>query len=199
MPAPPGSTPSRGMTVKGTAPLSDPAHRRWLHEAVERYHRPLVGYAHSLLGDRERAKDVAQDTLMRLCRQPREKFERDIAPNLAPWLFTVCRRRAIDVLRKERKMNATDPQLIDQTTAASGVTTGGDASLAVEQRDTADALMALVASLPDAQREVVRLRFDSRLSYRQISEVTGHSVSYVGVLLHEAINTLRHRLTAMTS
>jgi len=198
------------------APVDPMLHRQRLHEAIERYHRPLVGYARTLLSDSERARDVAQDTLMRLCQQTPEKYETDIADNLGPWLFTVCRRRAIDILRKERPMKTTDPSQLDQSQAASqgDVSGGASGSLGAypgpagrdvspagraEARDTTQALLALVGALPDKQREVVRLRFDSQLSYRQISEITGHSVSYVGVLLHEAINTLRHKLTAMTA
>jgi RNA polymerase sigma-70 factor (ECF subfamily) len=52
----------------------------------------------------------------------------------------------------------------------------------------------LLASLSENQREVVRLKFESGLSYREISEVTGLSVSNVGFLLHRAIQTLRKEI-----
>ena len=43
----------------------------WLHSVVQQYENGLVRYAARLLGDVERARDVAQDTFLRLCREPR--------------------------------------------------------------------------------------------------------------------------------
>ena len=45
--------------------------------------------------------------------------------------------------------------------------------------------------LPDNQQEVIRLKFQNDLSYREISEITGLSVSNVGFLLHVGIKRLR--------
>lgn len=172
---------------------SSPRHREALHDAVERYHRPLVGYARHLLGDAERARDAAQDTLLRMCQQDPAAFERDIQPRLAAWLFTVCRNRAIDMLRKDGRMQPTEPTVMERHADAHG------AGRLAEERDTSDALMRLVQTLPDKQREVVQLRFHGQLAYKQIAEVTGHSVSHVGVLLHEAIKTLRQEMTRITA
>ena len=45
-----------------------------------------------------------------------------------------------------------------------------------------------------AVSEALRLRFQEELSYKQISAVTGHSVSHVGVLIHDGIRSIRRRL-----
>ena len=55
-------------------------------------------------------------------------------------------------------------------------------------------MLALVGDLPENQREVLRLKFQCGLKYREISEVTGLSVSNVGFLIHTAISTLRKDL-----
>ena len=49
----------------------------------------------------------------------------------------------------------------------------------------------LVKSLPERQQEVVRLKFQSGLSYKDISAVTNLSVSNVGLLLHKAVRAIR--------
>lgn len=171
--------------------------RQQLHEAVARYHRPLVAYALAKTGNQQRAQDAAQDTLLRLCQQPTDKLQRDILPRLAPWLFTVCRNAVIDLHRKESRMTATDTHALDNSTAAGGPFRGP--AQAAEDHDQQDHLLSLVASLPGNQREVVQLRFQGGLAYREIAEVTGHSVSHVGVLLHEAIKHLRQQLTALNA
>ena len=49
----------------------------------------------------------------------------------------------------------------------------------------------LIDQLPQQQRELVRLKFDAGLSYKQMGEAMQMSVSNVGVQLHIAIQTLR--------
>jgi DNA-directed RNA polymerase specialized sigma24 family protein len=53
--------------------------------------------------------------------------------------------------------------------------------------------------LPKNQREVLRLKFQCDLSYKEISAVTQLSVTNVGFLIHTAIKTLRKELLAEES
>ena len=178
-----------------------PQHRQRLEQAVARYHRPLVSYARSLTGDLERARDAAQDALLRLCQQPAEDYDQKISHRLGAWLFTVCRNRVIDLHRKEHRMTATDNQSLDsfvQQRSTSGSTSGGPADHA-EAHDQQDHLLRLVDALPPNQREVVQLRFRGELAYREIAEVTGHSVSHVGVLLHSAMKHLRKDMAELNA
>lgn len=175
-------------------PGPSPEHRNKLHLAVQRYHRPLVAYARSMTGNLEQARDAAQDTLLRLCQQPAEKFTTDIEPRLAAWLFTVCRNRVIDLHRMERRMSTTDSRQLDQGQAKAATPLAQ-----TEQHDQQDRLLSLVDALPEHQREVVQLRFRGELDYRGIAEATGHSVSYVGVLLHEAIKQLRNNMARLNT
>jgi RNA polymerase sigma-70 factor (ECF subfamily) len=51
-------------------------------------------------------------------------------------------------------------------------------------------------ALPENQREVVRLKFQNGMSYKEIATVTELTVSNVGFLIHTALATLRMRATA---
>src|SRR3712207_7642349 len=76
----------------------DDARSRLVRSAVQRFEQPLMSYArHVLGGDLERARDVVQETFLRLIGQDPAK----VAPHLTEWLYTVCRNLAIDVRRKE--------------------------------------------------------------------------------------------------
>jgi RNA polymerase sigma-70 factor (ECF subfamily) len=57
--------------------------------------------------------------------------------------------------------------------------------------EDADRLSGLLTRLPDRQRELIKLKFEADLSYREMGDVMKMSVSHVGVQLHEAIQTLR--------
>ena len=64
----------------------------------------------------------------------------------------------------------------------------------VEQQEESGRVREQIASLPDRQQEVLRLKFQEGLSYREIAAITDVSVSNVGFLLHTALKTLRGRL-----
>jgi RNA polymerase sigma factor (sigma-70 family) len=64
-------------------------------------------------------------------------------------------------------------------------------STALAAQDDAARLREMLAILPKREREVVRLKFESGLSYHEISAATGLSTSNVGYLLHHAVQKLR--------
>jgi RNA polymerase sigma factor (sigma-70 family) len=158
----------------------------WIRDAITRYEGPLLRYAAGLTRDLERARDVVQDTFLRLCRADRVVVE----ARLAAWLYTVCRNRAIDVARKEGRMTTTT----DELTVAGHEP---DPAAIAERGDTASRALDLIERLPEKQREVIRLKFQGGLTYAQISEVTSLSVSHVGVLIHHGMKTLRGRMGAL--
>jgi len=66
----------------------------------------------------------------------------------------------------------------------------------LEHEETMSQVLRLMEALPKNQREVLRLKFQSDLSYKEISEITKLSVTNVGFLIHTAIKTLRKELLA---
>ncbi len=135
---------------------------QWIIAALRRFEHPLILYARRIINDPERARDVVQDTFLKLCRRPREEVE----PRLAEWLYTVCRNGALDVTRKERRMKVVE----QESEPASG---GGGPALVVERQEEGRMALELLAALPEKQREVLCLKFQGGLSYGEISRVTG--------------------------
>lgn len=62
---------------------------------------------------------------------------------------------------------------------------------AAEQQDSVDKILSLLAELSSNQQEVLRLKFQHGLSYREISSVTGLTETNVGFLMHVGIKRLR--------
>lgn len=166
------------LRVPPASPMTDSA---WIRAALERFERPLVLHARRLTGDLEQARDAVQETFLRLVKERREAVE----PHLAEWLFTVCRNVALDMRRKGRGMERTE-----------GEYAGGEPEpIAVvatdEQRGR---VLELLEGLPARQQEVLRLRFQAGLTYKEIQRVTGDSIGNVGYLIHVGIRSLRERL-----
>lgn len=155
---------------------------QWIGEVLDLYEAPLIRYAVLFTNSEDRARDVVQDTFIKLCKQDRAKVEKYVKA----WLYKVCRNRALEILRKESKMmELTDSTLIK--------TTSSEQSPAVQAElcDELQHALLLVDRLPVKQQEVVRLKFQHQMSYKEISDVAHISVTNVGFLLHTALKQLR--------
>jgi len=155
---------------------------RTFEEVFERFEIPLLQYAARITGDRERARDVVQETFI--------KFQRNGALNRADepatWLFTVCRNGALNICRKERRMMYLDEELIESREGEQPMPFER-----LEEEEAAAFLTRIIGTLPPRQQEVLRLKFQNDLSYRQIADITKTTTNNVGVLIHTALKTLR--------
>src|SRR5690349_3674759 len=106
----------------------------WLSDVVARYEGPLVLYAQRLLGELPRARDVVQETFLKLCRTPAG----EVRGHEAAWLYTVCRRAALDVKRKERRMT-----LMTDHAAATYPSPAPDPAMEIEQHESAAEVMRM--------------------------------------------------------
>ena len=74
----------------------------------------------------------------------------------------------------------------------------GDAEIGVdtdlEDKQTVSQILQIVETLPKNQREVIYLKFQCDLSYKEISSVTSLSVSNVGFLIHTAVRAIRKQM-----
>ena len=155
-----------------------------MNALLKRFERPLLQYATRILGDSDRARDVVQETFVKL--QHENRTELDHAP--AKWLFTVCRNGALNICRKEKRIPYLDQELLEARESEQPAPYEN-----LEAKEASGFLLRILGTLPPRQQEVLQLKFQNDLSYQQISEITELSVSNVGVLIHNALKTLRQR------
>ncbi|MBX3177558.1 MAG: sigma-70 family RNA polymerase sigma factor [Candidatus Hydrogenedentes bacterium] len=153
--------------------------------ALDRYEAPLIRYATRLTGNGELARDIVQDTFVKLCTADWARIE----AHLAPWLYRVCRNRALDVLKKENRMiplaEGQAEARPDEKPVPGEVAEGHEAEALVH---------AALARLPEKNQEIFRLKFQHELTYKEISEVTGHDVNNIRYVIHTTLKTLRQQL-----
>ncbi len=155
-----------------------------LGAVVARFEAPLLRHAAHILRDADRARDVVQDTFLRL-------WESEIDPDdprLKSWLFTVCRNRAIDVLRRDARLTlvAELPE-----TPATVVEASEEIDRAVSE------VFEQIADMSPKRARVLEMRFRDGHSYRRIAELTGMSVSHVGVVIHKSVAALKKHVAAV--
>ena len=158
--------------------------RRWVKAVVEQHESGLMRFATQKLGgDEDLARDVVQDTFLKLWQADWDW----VRSHLAQWLYTVCRNRCLDVRRKERRMTTFDATASDAH--------AGQPVASAHQDDPASSqfshILQAMNALSEKQQDAVRLKFQCGLSYREIAGVMDITVNHVGVMLHQALKVLR--------
>ncbi len=113
----------------------------------------------------------------------------DPARPFTPWLAAICDRRSIDALRKRTRIGA------HETANERAFETFADpaANKELDAGDAAQALAAMIAALPPAQREALELVKVKEMSLLEASQVSGQTVGALKVSVHRAIKALRLR------
>jgi RNA polymerase sigma-70 factor (ECF subfamily) len=140
---------------------------------------PLLAFAMRHLGDRARAEDVVQETLVRAWeRLDRLDVERG---SLRPWLFTVARRLIIDAARADAARPRVDAAVLDTVAAADEIDRAMDAWI------VSDALQALS---PEHREVLVETVWRGR-SVREAADVLGVPAGTVKSRTYYALRHLR--------
>jgi RNA polymerase sigma factor (sigma-70 family) len=155
-----------------------------VREALSLYEGALIAYTANILhGDYERAREVVQDCFLKLYLADPDR----VRDNIKSWLYTVCRNRALDVLRKDRRLEVdSEHQSFSRMTD-----TAPDPSESTDKNELYDRAWSLLAQLSPNQREVIRLKFQHDCSYKEIATITGLTVGNVGFLMHVGLKKLR--------
>jgi RNA polymerase sigma-70 factor (ECF subfamily) len=153
--------------------------------------RPLLGYAFRLARQTEMAQDLVQEAFLRLHAQ------RDPVREPRRWLFRTVHNLALNARRDGARIVPLAPTTADAIDAPAGEplqeeVLPPDKELA--RWELMNQVRQSVERLDERSRELVRLKFDEELSYKEISARTGLSVGHVGYLLHHALKSLAAEL-----
>lgn len=156
---------------------------RDLNPAVLRYLRVITPSG---------AEDIGAEVWLEVCRGL-QRFRGEEA-GFRSWVFTVARMRAIDAARQaaRRPVQPVPPDLLPEYPAADD-----PAEAALESQATRDAL-ALIATLPPDQAEVVALRVIAGLDAAEVGKLVGKRPGTVRVLAHRGLRRLAEQLTQRT-
>lgn len=163
------------------APDESDKRRAWVLTALDSYESRLLRYAQRFVGDENLARDVVQHAFMQLCRQK----PGELNGQLGSWLYAVCRNRAIDLKRRNARLEEFLGGT-DQEAAGREV----DPAEQFETHDAGDLVRRAIGTLPPRQQEAVTL-WSEGFAYREISQITGATENYVRVMVHRAFQSLR--------
>jgi RNA polymerase sigma-70 factor, ECF subfamily len=164
-------------------------------ELVKRYEGKIYGHSLRLLGNREDAEDVLQETFLNVFRAL-ENFRGDSA--FSTWLYRIATNNALMKLRKANAHGQKElddelppPESFKQNAMASHILNPKDALMG---KEAIKELNVAIARLPEKYRAVFLLRDVEEFSTERSAEILGISESAVKSRLHRARLYLRETL-----
>ena len=158
-----------------------------LEGIMEQYQSALLRYATRVLNNEDAAQDVVQEAFIRLHGNMEKISERGV--HLKGWLFRTTHNAAVDYIRKEsRRRNLHQKQSIQVEPYA----TDSDVQRNAEERHAL--VLQHLNVLKPKEREVLVLRLQEEMSYKEIAAVLKRSEGYVGTLIHSATKKLSQSL-----
>ncbi|MEM4248629.1 MAG: RNA polymerase sigma factor [Candidatus Nanoarchaeia archaeon] len=155
---------------------------------VAEHESELCRYAVRLLRDSQLAKDAVQEAFIQYLRNSQGKASVEVA-NARAWLFKATRNKCLDILKSARHKHETTDENMHEWTDESPAP-----DEIAEKNDMMEIVRKKLASLPERDRELLCLKLEHGRSYKEISEITGLSISNVGFILHTAIKRLAREL-----
>jgi RNA polymerase sigma-70 factor (ECF subfamily) len=167
-------------------------------ELFKRYDQKILNYFLRYLDDEELAKDLFQETFLRVFKSSRTykpAARNGRSASFTAWLYTIAR----NVCRKHWGRELIEERITESAwkTIEEGVPTL-NATLQKTRTDEelGEKIKQALDSLPESQREVVILHKYQGLSYPQIAQVLGCSVGSVKQRAFRAYQSLRQQLAA---
>lgn len=151
-----------------------------LEGIVAEYQTPLIRYAARLVNDGDAARDVVQKTFLKLFDNWKNKGYPEIVKPKS-WLYRVAHNLAVDHVRAESRRQdlhereATDP-------AFSAASARHSESHARQQE-----VLRHLDVLTEVEKQVLLLRLEEGLSYKEIAAVTKRTEGNIGCVLHHAV------------
>ena len=158
---------------------------------IERYGDRLYWHIRRVVVQHEDAEDALQETFTRTFLSINE-FRGDNEPSLVAWLYRIATNSAIRVLQKRKKWAFSTLDSLR-----------GDllATFEHELDPTADEIVVrlqkAILALPTKQRLVFNMRYYDELSFEQISQATGQSVSTLKTNYHYAVQKIREQVSTI--
>ena len=162
-------------------------------QLVERHQNAVIGTVAKMLGNASDAEDISQQVFLRIWKHAR-RYRPDA--KFTTYLFTITRNLVFnETRRRSRKKEVSSDEREEHSNLLIEASPDRQPDSEVLQAELQHAVDEAIAALPETQRMAVVLRRYEQLSYDEIADVLGLSVSAVKSLLFRARTALRETLS----
>ena len=149
----------------------------------------LFRFALSYLASQADARDVVQEVMLNAWTHIKDL---NAIGNPEAWCMTAARNKALNMLKKKgRNHLPVEDQYDLPSESASPLKL-------TEAKEVIDKIRGIIASLPEKQREVIRLRDVEEYSYKEIAEILQLELNHVKILLFRARKQGENNINAVT-
>jgi RNA polymerase sigma-70 factor (ECF subfamily) len=155
---------------------------------VAEHETALLRYATRIVNNPVTAQDVVQNVFVKLF----QGWQKGTRPSsrLKAWLYRVTHNEAVDQIRRESRL-----RLLHEKRAAEPTLECADGhNCPVPLEDRRQLVLSVLGTLHPGLRQVVLLRLEEGLSYKEIAQVTGRTTGSVSSALHSAVRQLGEKL-----
>ena len=156
----------------------------------ERYSRPVLGFIFDMVGDRNVAEDLAQETFVRAFRGLSALRDES---KLSTWLFQIAKNVARESLR-ERRRTGTRVEIDDEEVFFELHDERPTPAGQLLDKELNGVIRKALMRLDEEKRLVFTLKVLQHRSYEEIAEITGFSVGKLKTDLHRARAEMRRRI-----
>jgi len=163
---------------------------------VEKYKQPVINVIYRMLRDATEAEDVAQTVFIQVYKAA-HRYE--ISSKFSTWLFTIARNLCLNELRRRSRhpadsMDIPHPERQDESWHQFEDKKVSSPPESMLHGELEQKIERALSDLPENQRMAITLCRQDELSYEEIAEVLGCSLSATKSLIHRGRETLKQRL-----
>jgi len=141
------------------------------------YKGPVYTYCTKMLGDKQVAQDVLQDTFLRIYENRHRLMKTD---SFKAWLFTIARNQCLNQIRRSKRLSSFSSDNIEN------IPVRGTPAGEIEKSEQIRLVNKFIGQLKPDYREVIILREYQNLSYEEIAAITRSTLSAVKSRLFKA-------------
>lgn len=168
---------------------------------VERHQERVFGFIVGMVRDPDKANDLFQETYIRvIAALSNERGSYSRQGRFLGWVLRIARNATLDYLRTRKKWadvaaSADSPE--DEHSYWDRLPDDGPpVDVAIHRSEQAAFLRACIDTLPDEQREVLLLRHEAELTFREIADLTDCSINTALGRMRYALLNLRRTMNA---
>ena len=161
-----------------------------------RYRQSIYSWLLRMTGNAAEAEDIYQDVWLKVIRSASNYR----SGNFKAWLWQIVRNKTTDRMRKKSPSLVLDAPVcaddegehtvVDQLTDDAAA----DALMQIEESERKCAVCDAIDALPTAQKEVVLLRINGELSFKEIADMLAAPIGTVLARMHNAVKNLKAAL-----
>lgn len=144
-----------------------------LEVLIQRYLKPIYGFAYRHTGSVQEAEDIAQEVFVKIWRNLK-KFDQE--KKFKTWIFTIAKNAIIDFLKKKKAIPFSDSEDLNLDMITDSFPLPDEIS---EQEEKREILTRAIKKLSPKYRAILSFSHNNHFTFREIAESLGEPLNTV--------------------